>query len=352
MISYQIAAQSVINGVSDQQMQMIFEEIKTPYKYGLVLVPPDDSEKFDCPTVFRKDGKWYMTFIVFDGRGYETWLAKSRDLLKWSISGRIMSFSDSTGWDANQAAGYPGLYDPEWGGSYKLARYNGKYWLSYLGGIVKGYESGLLSVGLAFTDKNPGKVHEWQRLDKPVLMATDNDVRWWENDKLYKSTIIRDESLLTGHEFVMYYNAHGDSIAPQRGAERIGMAVSDDMVHWQRFMEDPVLNHHSGITGDPFIQKIGDIWVMFYFGAFWQPDQRIAFDNFACSGDLVNWTDWEGEKLIVPSEHFDDRYAHKPCVIKWKGVVYHFYCAVNNKDQRGIAVATSVDMGGSGVSFR
>jgi hypothetical protein len=30
-------------------------------------------------------------------------------------------------------------------------------------------------------------------------------------------------------------------------------------------------------------------------------------------------------------------------VVKYKGVVYHFYCAVNNKDQRGIAVATSVD---------
>jgi len=192
-----------------------------------------------------------------------------------------------------------------------------------------------------------GKAHEWERLDNPVLMATDKNVRWWENDKLYKSTIIRDKSLLTGHKFVMYYNAHGDSIEPQRGAERIGMAVSDDMVHWNRFLEDPVLNHHRGITGDPYIQKIGDIWVMFYFGAFWQPEQRIAFDNFACSRDMVNWTDWEGEKLIEPTEDYDDRYAHKPCVVKWRGVVYHFYCAVNSKDQRGIAVATSVELGRS-----
>ncbi len=28
-------------------------------------------------------------------------------------------------------------------------------------------------------------------------------------------------------------------------------------------------------------------------------------------------------------------------LVKWKGVVYHFYCAVDNKDHRGIAVATS-----------
>ena len=35
-------------------MQQIYEEIKTPYKYGLVMVPADDSKKIDCPSVFRK----------------------------------------------------------------------------------------------------------------------------------------------------------------------------------------------------------------------------------------------------------------------------------------------------------
>ena len=50
-------------------MQQIYEEIKTPYKYGLVMVPADDSKKFDCPSVFRKGEAWYMTYIVFDGRG-------------------------------------------------------------------------------------------------------------------------------------------------------------------------------------------------------------------------------------------------------------------------------------------
>jgi hypothetical protein len=32
-------------------------------------------------------------------------------------------------------------------------------------------------------------------------------------------------------------------------------------------------------------------------------------------------------------------------------VVYHFYCAVNKKEQRGIAVATSRDLGKSKVRF-
>ncbi len=38
-------------------------------------------------------------------------------------------------------------------------------------------------------------------------------------------------------------------------------------------------------------------------------------------------------------------------MVKHDGVVYHFYCAVNNAEQRGIAVATSKPMGRSAVRF-
>ena len=84
----------------------------------------------------------------------------------------------------------------------------------------------------------------------------------------------------------------------------------------------------------------GGLWVMFYFGHKWKPK---AFDTFACSNDLVNWTKWTGEHLIEPSEPWDATFAHKPWLIKHDGVVYHFYCAVS-KTERSIAVATSKPM--------
>jgi len=336
--------------VSGEKMKEIYEEVKTPYKYGLILVPRDSSEKIDCPSVFSEGGAWYMTYLVFDGRGYETWLAKSNDLLNWEKMGKIMSFSDTSDWDGHQKAGYIALQDYEWGGSYRLQKYDGKYWMSYFGGNKKGYEAGMLSIGMAYTDQDPSTVHEWQRLDKPVLMPAGEDVRWWENSTMYKSTVIRDKNKQTGYSFVMYYNARGDSIRPHRGAERIGMAVSDDMIHWERFREDPVLDHHRGITGDPVIQKIGNIRVMFYFGAFWE-GRSDAFNRFACSYDLIHWTDWNGQDLIAPGEPYDDLFAHKSSVIKHQGVVYHFYCAVNQHHDRGIAVATSVDKGHSNIQF-
>jgi predicted GH43/DUF377 family glycosyl hydrolase len=344
--------------VPQQKMQDIYEQVKTPHKYGLVISPDSISKKIDCPSVFRKGNNWYMTYILFDGRGYETWLAKSKNLLQWKTLGRIMSFGDTADtnnvkWDANQSAGYIALQDEKFGGSYALQKYNGKHWLSYFGGKEKGYETGKLSIGVASTKNDITKPHEWNRLGDAVLSITDVDIRWWENKKLFKSTIVWDKAKTTGHPFVMYYNANGDSShnTPKwRWFERIGMAVSDDMINWQRLGADPVVHHKIGITGDAVVQKINDVWVMFYFGAFWE-GRKDAFNRFACSYDLVHWTDWNGDDLIKSSEEYDAKFAHKSFVVKWKGVVYHFYCAVDKKDNRGIAVATSKDKGKSGVKF-
>ncbi len=351
VLTSETVAQKASQEVAQAVMNDVYHEVKTSFKYGLVLVPDDNSKLIDSPSVFRNNNKWYMTYIVFDGTGYETWLAESNNLLDWKTTGKLLSFSAESDWDRTQKAGYIALQDISWGGSYEWQPFGNKYWMSYLGGDSKGYEAGLLSVGMAFSETDQAIPHEWQRLGKPVLKSTDKDVRWWENKTIYKSTVIRDDLKRTGHKFVMYYNAKGDSLNPDKGAERIGMAVSDDMINWQRFGNDPVLNHHQGITGDAFIQKIDSVFVMFYFGAFWKNTQG-AFNRFACSTDLVHWTDWNGENLIQPSEEFDNQYAHKPYVVKWNGVVYHFYCAVNKKNQRGIAVATSVDSGKSKISFK
>ena len=87
---------------------------------------------------------------------------------------------------------------------------------------------------------------------------------------------------------------------------------------------------------------------MFYFGEGWRPG---AFDQFACSYDLKNWTRWEGENLSSPAESFDNQYAHKPMVLKYDGVVYHFYNAVDKQGNRGLALATSQPVGKSELSY-
>ena len=50
--------------VPQSRMEQIYEEAKTPYKYGLAVAPADNKHKIDCPTVFREGDKWYMTYVV------------------------------------------------------------------------------------------------------------------------------------------------------------------------------------------------------------------------------------------------------------------------------------------------
>ncbi|MEM6843585.1 MAG: hypothetical protein AAF632_15260 [Bacteroidota bacterium] len=87
---------------------------------------PNTTKIVDSLTIFRENDRWYMTYIVFDGQGYETWLAASDDLLHWEPKGKILSFTEGT-WDANQKAGYVSLVNTEWGGDYLVQQYENKY---------------------------------------------------------------------------------------------------------------------------------------------------------------------------------------------------------------------------------
>jgi predicted GH43/DUF377 family glycosyl hydrolase len=314
-------------------MQAVYQEAKTPYKYGIIL-RGEDGAPVDCPSVFRHGDRWYMVYICMNKKGYETHLAESADLLRWNPLGKILPFSDRDRWDANQAGGYIALQDDAWGGSAALQQYDGHYWMSYLGGALEGYETDPLAVGMAWT-VNPTAPKPWQRLTEPVLTRDQPDCRYWEKLTQYKSNVIWDRDKTLGSPFVMFYNAK-----TVNGYERIGMALSDDMKTWKRFGTDPVIDNGSGISGDPQLVKMGDLWVMFYFGAFWKPN---AFDTFACSYDLVHWVKWNGPHLVEPSEPWDQEFAHKPWMVKYNGVVYHFYCAVGDQG-RVIALATSKDL--------
>ena len=354
--------------ISQNVMQKIYDEVKTPYKYGMVVAPEDNYHKIDCPMVYREGNRWFMTYVVYngkdgtDGRGYETWLATSDDLLQWKTLGRLLCYADK-GWDMNQRAGYPALIDWTWNGSYEMAKYKGRHWMSYFGGEGTGYESVRkpLNMGMASTKGDITQAHPWETSSSPVLSINDKSAQWWEKLTHYKSTVYWDKNKTLGKPFVMFYNAGGINPTNQLKAERIGIALSSNMTSWRRLplrtakrkTGNPVFFHEAPgiITGDAQIVKFPHYYVMFYFSAY-NPERKYnAYNTFAVSRDLVNWQDWDGADLVYPSKPYDDMFAHKSYVLKHQGVVYHFYCAVNHAGQRGIAVATSVPMGRSQVSF-
>ena len=323
--------------LSNDIMREIYEKIKTPYKHGAVI--KSDEYLTDSPSVFRYNGKWYMYHIMIhknvENSGYETHLASSDDLIDWKYEGKLFERSENGHWDSRQIAGYAAFVDNDFGGSNEIKSVNGKFYMAYLGGNLNGYETDPLSMGLAFADT---PISKFQRFEDPILSPQDSDAREYETLTLYKSDMFIDEAMTTGHRYVNAYNAK-----PRDNKERIYLAVSDDGENWKRYLNTPILDETKTvdgllISGDPQIVRIDDLYVMFFFRAI---ENGGAYNTFAVSEDLTDWTVWDGEPLIKPEFEWENVYAHKSCVIKHNGIVYHYYCAVNDKGERFIALATS-----------
>lgn len=253
--------------IPEARMQQVYQEMRTPYKMGMVLC--GEGSNIDCPNVFRRpDGYWGMIFAKHVPgeamEGYETWMAVSSDLIRWEIEGRLLSKKKS-GWDCCQADGGLCLIETAWGGGSEVKRHQGKYWMTYIDGALPGYEPDPLQIGLACSNTmEPGS---WERMEAPILSTQDEDARSFEKATLYKSTVIYDKERSLGAPYVMFYNAKQEGL----WVERIGMAVSADMLHWKRYADGPVVQNAArdiaNIAGDPQLIRYEDLWVMHYFVA-------------------------------------------------------------------------------------
>lgn len=325
--------------VSDSEMENIYNKIKTPYKKGAVL--KWDDYFTDSPSIFKKEGKFYMYFIAISKdtkvSGYETHLAVSENLTDWEYLGPIFKRNDLNNWDSKQCAGYAAYFDINFEGSNELGKVNGNYYISYLAGNSDGYEPDPLFMGLAKT-KNPLDSDSYVRFKDPILKPDDPDVRENETLTLYKSFLFEDPLKVTGYKYVNIYNAK-----PKSHVERLFLAVSDDGENWERYGNKEIFDMKltdpdTRIAGDPQIILIDDIYVMIFFH---YTKGKGAYNTFACSRDLVNWKLWDKAPLIEPTEAYEDIHAHKPWFVRHNGVNYHFYCAVNRNNERFIALATS-----------
>lgn len=105
--------------VDDNKMNSIYELFKTPHKCGAVIKL--DDYWCDSPSVFRANGKWYMSFIEiskdFSNSGYESHLAESDDLIHWNYICPILKRTDDNSWDSRQIAAYAAFVDNDFNDS-------------------------------------------------------------------------------------------------------------------------------------------------------------------------------------------------------------------------------------------
>ena len=296
-------------------------------------------ESTDCPTVFQLPGddKWYMSFIGFDGQGYNSFVAESNDLVDWQNFRLAMGFGPEGGFDHGGCVLGAYLYE-----SYDikaprlLKRRDGKFWSLY-GAYPRqgGYELRPGYEGLAGSEDGL----TWRRAkDNYTMSVHDKDCSAWEKDCIYQPWLVEHEG-----RFFDFYNAARGSV------EQTGLALSDNLFDWRRHDANPILRNSAGgydetFCSDPKVFRDGDHWTMFYFGV----GRGGAHVMIAFSRDLLHWTK-HPEPLYRAGGHpdgLDKTYAHKISLVydPKNETFYMFYCAVGDKG-RGIGLITSSPLG-------
>ena len=318
------------------------ERIRTPRKHrGLVLRPSPtagsfDSRAVDCPFPVRHERRFWMTYVGWDGVGYQTGLASSHDLFNWQKEGLLLGRGPKGSPTEFNAALTCVLRDNDLFGPGTLRKVGGRFVGTYHAYPNPGYEAGPGVIGLCWSED----LRSW-RVAPPVLRPDESCP--WEAGGLYKSWLMESDGT-----YYLFYNARDRKdkcSGPWK--EETGVAFSTDLTHWQRHPSNPLLE--TGAPGefddrfasDPCVFRHGDAWVMFYYG---NSSDGHARDGVAFSTDLIDWR--KGDEALIdvgPPGSVDSKYAHKPGIIADGDRLYHFYCAVSEAEGhsvRGIAVAT------------
>jgi predicted GH43/DUF377 family glycosyl hydrolase len=316
------------------------EGLATPYKIGsLVLAASERDGEFDrisvdCPFVFHRKGLFHMTYVAFDGVGYQTGLASSKDLVHWEKRGCILRRDpDSPITKYNIALNWI-VRENSLHSAGELTPVDGRYLGVYHAYPNAGYEQGAAVIGLC----RSGDLLHWE-LEGPCLRAEEGAD--WERGGLYKPCLVKD-----GATYYLFYNAKNQA---ERGwHEQTGVATSTDLKHWKRYEGSPILRNgppgspDSRFASDPCVLKNGKSWALYYFGL---DDRGVARDLVATSEDLLH--PQKCSAIVIDTGgpgSVDSSYAHKPSLIAHRGDLYHFYCAVsrvNGKEVRGVSVARS-----------
>lgn len=292
----------------------------------------------DVPTVYQLPGRpdqWYMSFLAFNGQGYNSFVAESSDLIRWHHPRLAMGFGRKGEFDFGGCVVGAFLYE-----SYDvraprvLKRRDGKFWTLYGCYAQQGaYEIDPGYEGVAASEDGL----RWSRAkDEPILSIHDADCAPWEKDCIYQPWLVEH-----GGRFYNFYNAK----RMPAWLEQTGVAFSTNLLDWRRFEGNPIVRNRPGaydekFASDPKVFRDGDHWTMFYFGV----GKGGAHIMVAFSRDLVHWTA-DPEPLYKAGGHplgLDRQYAHKISLVynPANQTFSMYYCATGVKG-RCIGLLTS-----------
>lgn len=223
------------------------------------------------PQVLKKDGQYYLfytgqTSIKQLSLRLDIGLAISEDLKNWIRYSHnpILSPGKKGSWDSELVAH-----------SFIIKKDN-LYYMFYDGSPSREWRE---EIGLAVSKD----LIRWEKYkNNPVLKSNDY---WWDKAHVSRCCVFQEKN--------KYYIYFAGNVGKNHYQERIGLAISEDLVSWKKICREPVLNlgqkdEWDGFhIADPRVIKINDLFLMFYTGYDLKKRGRIGL---AFSQNLINWT--------------------------------------------------------------
>ena len=343
-----------MSDVTSSTTSAFLDRVATPQRSGELVIGPSyipgtfDSHAVDCPFVFTVDGRLGMTYVGWDGSGYQSALRWCDDGV-WGEPQVILPRDPEDPVRRFNAALTSIVRENGLFSDGALRTFDGWYLATFHAYPGQGYETGPGVIGFV----RSRDLITWEPVGD---LLRPEDGAPWEQGGLYKSWLMEHEGL-----FYVFYNAkdhddYGSVAVPPKWIEQTGVAVSKDLTNWERLGSVPVLpvggkgEFDERFASDPCVLHDGERWIMFYFGL---AADGHAREGVASSADLRTW-EKSGSILVdvgAPGS-IDAQHAHKPAVIAIDGRLRHYYTAVSEQaavdidgylqtERRGITVATA-----------
>lgn len=271
-------------------------------KYPEPILPPGSKGKWDdtlvgCPHVWKEaDGNYYMSFT---GQNYKSanWaisIAKSNNLFNWQkIAENPVLSGDKIGWDSRIDGA-------------TIFKHNNQYYLFYE--AVSGFS--MTQNKLAYM------------LPTPLRKSLGRIYRYFTSSSMSQATL------------------HAENRA-------IGLAISRDLLKWEKFSGNPVLKKTANSKWDsagvfsPHIQEMNGVFYMFYGGS----DGKRICSGIATSKDLHEWKRFLDAPILLTGSkgEWDEREALIVSVIRLEDGWCAFYEGEDNKNNYRIGIAYSYD---------
>jgi predicted GH43/DUF377 family glycosyl hydrolase len=220
-----------------------------------------DSSDVLNPSVISFQGKLYNYFSGYDGKTWKTGIATSTDGKAWTLLANNPVLAPGGAWDTQYIAA---------NGSAIV--WQGRVYYFYQGRDA----NGVTEIGLATSSNGSTLTKE----NNPVF--TVGTPGTWDSKAVGDPYVIEHDGKL-----IMYYLGMNELFV-----QRLGVAESDDGLHWSRFTENPILDvgakgsfDENGL-GEPSVIYNPPYFYMLYTG---RAHDEVRDIGWAISGDGVHW---------------------------------------------------------------